>query len=277
MASKQACESLSLASWSARTRRLFSRATHSASTSKARRSSKARAVMSAWRCCSVHAAARASSLRAWSFSSVGALSIGAPLLVVVPSAQVFVDRGEGELREGLGLGESIEAVLQDRIDMTIGAGLDRAGAGAGGLEPPRAIALGETQDPQAGAIALLRMRTIRENCRDERRRLRPDGPRPVDEARGRPLQMVLVGLGHVSGVGGVTAAEGASAMDGHPLTAVEDLDGGGGQAGVDLLVQERVGDGVVVAVDLDVVVDVDAGGDPPLAIDEGLDGKRAQR
>ena len=76
------------------------------------------------------------------------------------------------------------------------------------------------------------MRTIRENRGDERRGLRPDGPRPVDEARGRPLQMVLVGLGHVSGDGGVTAAERASRMGGHPLTAVEDLDGGGGQAGV---------------------------------------------
>src|SRR5262245_53849096 len=275
MASRQACESLSLASWSARTRRLFSRTIHSASTSKAKRLSKARAVMSAWRCCSVHAAARASSLRAWSFSSVGALSIGALSLVVVPSAQVFVDRGEGELRGGLGPGESIEAVLQDRIDMAIGAGLDRAGTGAGGLEPVRAIAFGEPQDPQAGAIALLRVRSIRENRGDERRGLRPDGPRPVDEARGRPLQMVLVGLGHVSGVRGMTAAAGAPAMGGHPLTAVEDLDGGEGQAGVDLFVQERGGDGVVVAVDLDVVVDVDPGVDLPLAIDEGLGGKRA--
>src|SRR6266508_2908475 len=58
---------------------------------------------------------------------------------------------------------------------------------------------------------------------------------------------------------------------------VEELDGGGGQAGVDVLVQEGVGDGVVMAVDLDVVVDVDAGVDRPLAVDEGLGGERAQR
>src|SRR5262245_22349055 len=277
MASMQAWGSLSLASCSARTRRLFSRATHSASTSKARRSSKASAVMSAWCCCSVHAAARASSFRAWSFSRVGALSIVAPSLVVGPAADVLVDRDEGELRGRLRPSEPVEAVLQDRIDMAIGARLDGTGARASGLEPLRAIALGEAQEPQARAIALLGMGPIRENRRDERRGLSADGTRPVDEAGGRPLQMMLVGLGHVRGVGGVAAAEGTAPMGGDPLPTVEDLDGCRGQAGVDVLVQEGVGDGVVVAVDLDVVVDVDAGVDLPLAIDEGLSGQWTQR
>ena len=40
------------------------------------------------------------------------------------------------------------------------------------------------------------------------------------------------------------------------------------------LVDEGVGDGVVVAVELDVVVDVDAGVDLPLAVDEGLGAMR---
>src|SRR5712691_1693376 len=212
MASRHACESLSLASCRARARRLFSRASHSASTSRPKRSSKARAVMSAWCCCSVHAAARASSLSAWSFSSVGAVSIVTPSLVVVPPAEMFVDRGEGELRYGLRPGEPVEPVLQDRVDMAIGAGLDGAGAGAGGLEPLRAVALGEA--PPMGRDA---------------------------------------------------------------LAAVKDLDGRRGQARVDVLVQERVGDGVVMAVELDVVVDVDASPDLPVAVDERLRGERAER
>src|SRR5437870_9220025 len=187
MASTHASESLSLASCSARARRLFSRASHSASTSRPKRSSKARAVMSAWCCCSVHAVAMASSLSAWSFSSVGALSIVAPSLVVVPPAEMFVDRCEGELRCGLWPGEPVEAVLQDRVHMAIGAGLDGAGAGAGGLEPRRAVVLGQPQDTEARAIALLGTGTIRENCLDQRGGLRADGAGPVDEARGRPL------------------------------------------------------------------------------------------
>jgi outer membrane protein assembly factor BamB len=42
-------------------------------------------------------------------------------------------------------------------------------------------------------------------------------------------------------------------MSGDALAAVKDLDGGRGQAGVDVLVQEGVGDRVVMAVELDVV------------------------
>src|SRR5229473_1280361 len=155
MASRHACESLSFSSCKARARRLFSRARHSASMRRPKRSSKARAVMSAWCCCSVHAAAMAASLRAWSCSSVGAVSIVAPSLVVVPSAQVFVDGREGERRRGLGPRDAVEAVLEDRVDVAIGAGLHGAGARAGRFEPLRTVALGQPQDAQARAIALL--------------------------------------------------------------------------------------------------------------------------
>src|SRR5919106_5057321 len=153
MASRHACESLSLASCRARARRLFSRASHSASTRRPKRSSKPRAVMSAWCCCSVHAAAMAASLSAWSFSSVGALSMIAPLLVVGPATQVFVDGRDGEQRCGRRRREPVEAVLEDRIDVAVGARLGGDGAGARGLKPRRAVALGQAQDAEARAIA----------------------------------------------------------------------------------------------------------------------------
>ena len=88
---------------------------------------------------------------------------------------------------------------------------------------------------------------------------------------------ILARLRHVGRVGRVGAADGAPWMGRDALAAVEDLDGGRGQARVDVLVQERVGDGVVMAVKLDVVVDVDAGPNLPVAIDEGLGGQRAER
>jgi hypothetical protein len=54
-----------------------------------------------------------------------------------------------------------------------------------------------------------------------------------------------------------------------PLPAMEALDRRGSEPGVDDLVHERKRHGVVVPVELDMVVDVDAGG-LPLAVDEGL-------
>jgi hypothetical protein len=63
-----------------------------------------------------------------------------------------------------------------------------------------------------------------------------------------------VGFGHVGRVGRMRAADGAPAMGGDALAAVEDLDGGGGQECVDVFVQQRVRDGVVMPIEFDVVV-----------------------
>ena len=110
---------------------------------------------------------------------------------------------------GAGRGERdlIEAVLEDRVDVAIGAGGDAARAGARGFQPGRAVALGQAQDAEARAIALLGMRAVGEDRLDEGRGLRADRLGPADDARGRPLQMALMGLGHVGGVGGVAAAD----------------------------------------------------------------------
>jgi hypothetical protein len=121
------------------------------------------------------------------------------------------------------------------------------------------------------------MRPIREDCLHQGGGLRADGAGPVDEARGRPLEVVLVRLRHVGGVGGVLASDEAPGMGGDALAAMKDFDGRRGQAGVDVLVHERGGDGVVMAVQFDVIVDVDAGADLPVAVDEGFRGERAER
>src|SRR5207245_3054349 len=90
-------------------------------------------------------------------------------------------------------------------------------------------------------------------------------------------EVALVGLRHVGGIGGVLAADETPPMRGDALAAVEELDGGRGQARVDLFVNECVGDGVVMAVELDVVVDADASADLPVAVDEGLGGEWPKR
>src|SRR5207247_2331215 len=82
--------------------------------------------------------------------------------------------GGGGWRGGGGRGGPAEAVLEERVAVAIGAGLDGAGPGAGRFEPLRAVALGQAQDAEARAIALLGMRTVREDRLDQGGRLGAD-------------------------------------------------------------------------------------------------------
>src|SRR5580765_1738687 len=163
MASTLACGSLSLASCRARATRLLSRASHSASTSRPKRSSKGSAATSACCCWSVQACAIAGSLRMCSLSSVGVESIGPPLRVVVPATHVLVDGSEDERRRHGLERHTVETVLEDGVHMAIGARADGEGAGTGGLKPGGADPPAQTKQAETGAVALLGMRSIGED------------------------------------------------------------------------------------------------------------------
>src|SRR5207245_404924 len=79
---------------------------------------------------------------------------------------------------------------------------------------------------------------------------------PAAEARGRPLGVRPMRVRHVGGLGGVLAAAPASAMRGDAPAFEKQFDRGGGEADLDPLMHELVGDAVVVVLDEDVVVDV---------------------
>ena len=161
--------------------------------------------------------------------------------------------------------------------MAIGAGTDGDGAGTGGFQADLAIALDQPEEAEAGAIALLRVRPVGEDGLDEGRGLGADGARPGREPGRRPLQVALMSFRHVGGVGGVATPAVTAHMGGAALAVMEDLDGARGEASVDMLVDERIRDGVVVPVQLDVVVDVDPRVDLPLAVDERLGRPRPER
>jgi hypothetical protein len=114
----------------------------------------------------------------------------------------------------------------------------------GGQPSARAVAAAEAEQAQAGAVTLLGMWAVGEDGGDKRRGLGADGLGPLDEARRRPLEMVLVCLGHVGGGGGVSARRVIAPMGGHALAAMEQLDGRGADPRVHDFV-ERVGEGVV--------------------------------
>lgn len=100
-----------------------------------------------------------------------------------------------------------------------------------------------------------------------------EGGAPADEPRGRPFQMLLMTVRHVSRDRGVPSAAEVAEMDRDPLTVVEDLDGARGGSELEALLSEREGHAVAVALEFDVVVDI--GADPfPAA---GLEARGRQR
>jgi hypothetical protein len=85
---------------------------------------------------------------------------------------------------------------------------------AGALIWPGAIVRGDLVEAGwlvMGAIALLGVGPVSQDGLDQRGGLRADRLRPADDPRGRPLQMALMGLGHVGGVGGVAGRRGKPA------------------------------------------------------------------
>jgi hypothetical protein len=77
------------------------------------------------------------------------------------------------------------------------------------------------------------------------------------DALDRPAGVAPVARGHVLGNSGVLPVPAGPQVDGDALTLVEDLDAAGGQARLDLGAGEAVGNGVIMGVDIDVIVDAD--------------------
>src|SRR5205814_4613729 len=120
------------------------------------------------------------------FGSAGTAA-SAPSVVVVAAADVLVRQGERGGRGVAHAGDAIEAALEDRVDVAVGAGAGGQRPGTRRLQPRRVVALGEPQDAEAGAVPLLGMRAVGQDRRDERGRLWADRGGPPDEARRLPL------------------------------------------------------------------------------------------
>src|SRR6266702_1555987 len=240
MPSTQALPILSFAARSRRARRLFSRCSHSASTSSPNRSSNVSFCRSASFCCSAQAAASAVSPRARILSIVGSVSTLLLSVVVVAAADVLVVDGWARRRWLRRRRDAVEVVLEDRLYVPVRAGAHREGAGASRLQPLLAVPLAEPQDPEARAVALLRVAALREDRLGERLRARPDRPRPVDDPGRRPLRVLAVRPRHVLVDRRVPAALVAAQVGGDALALVEQLDRDRGEPRLDLLMHERV-------------------------------------
>ena len=91
----------------------------------------------------------------------------------------------------------IEVALEDRIDGGVGACADLKRRAAGGLQPLPAVTLGQADDADRGAEALLGVRALAHDDLDQRRGIAPDlTGLPPDPLR-RPIGIAPVTARHV--------------------------------------------------------------------------------
>ena len=89
-------------------------------------------------------------------------------------------------------------------------------------------------------------------------RVGPDGLSSVDQPRGCPLQVSPLGSRSMLRVSAVGVFDEAAYVTGDALAFVEELHGVVGGTAPELLANERIGNTVVVIIEADVIVDVDA-------------------
>ena len=151
----------------------------------------------------------------------------------------------------------VDVVFQDRGDRAVGETIDLEGAAAGGFETIGSIALAQAKDAETGAKALLGMRLLFEDGLDQAGRVRADGLGILLQALMGPAGVAAMRARHVLARRGVPPLLAGAEMARDPAASIEELDGARGDACADRLASQAVGDGVVVLVDLDVIVDAD--------------------
>src|SRR4051812_19829544 len=90
------------------------------------------------------------------------------------------------VRGALLRGSPVEVVVEDEFDRAISARADVDGALGGGFKALGAIRTGQPDDPQTGAKALFRVRTLFEDQFAQRRSRRADQPGVGADALNRP-------------------------------------------------------------------------------------------
>src|SRR5882672_726325 len=185
-----------------------------------------------------------------------------------------------ERQLGLGGGArqrlTIEAVVEDGVDRAVRSGADLEATAAGRLEAVDAVLAGEPQDAHAGAEALLGVRAAAQDDVDQGGGVWPDGGGFALDALVRPAGVAAMRARHVLGHGSVAATSAAQQMAGDTLALVEQLDRTLGDARLELLAQQAVRHRVVMAVDVDVVVEADPAL-APLGVDVGFDRQSGER
>src|SRR5438105_1386313 len=121
---------------------------------------------------------------------------------------------------GGGLSGAVAVVGEDVAYMLVLAGADLQGQSAGSFQSGFAITLGQRQQSQAGAIAVLRMLAFFPQTRHRHGGGYTDVLSPVNQPLWCPFQVRAVRRRHMLGDSGKAAASGVAGMAGDTLPAM---------------------------------------------------------
>jgi hypothetical protein len=154
---------------------------------------------------------------------------------------------------------TVQTVFEDGFDTFIGARTESEGTAAGGFQPFSTIAFPQPHDAQTRPEALLGMRTRGENRFHHLRGGRTTVGRPSDQALRGPFHVMAVSRRHVRGDRTVASFEVGAEVARHAGALVEEFHHPGTHTHLELVLDERIGHRIVVAVDFHVIINVDAG------------------
>lgn len=152
----------------------------------------------------------------------------------------------------------MQVVLQDRLDRAVGQRTDLGGAFAGGLDGLMPMRADKPDNAEAGAETLFRVGLGMQDLLHQRSGVRANSCGTAADLAWRDAGMATMAGGHVLGHGGVPAVARAPDMGRNTFAVVINLDGAGGEARPERLLEKLMRDRVVMLLDLDMVVEADA-------------------
>ncbi|AOE83135.1 hypothetical protein THL1_587 [Pseudomonas sp. TCU-HL1] len=166
---------------------------------------------------------------------------------------------EGRLGCTLGQRLLIQALLEQVAHTAPGEGAQLDGPLGGGFQARIAVAAGQREQTETGAIAHLRVRLVGQLVIDQLARVGADSGAPVEQALRRPFAMRLVRGGHVLALRAVGATAAQQHMAGHPPVTMQHFQGVRRQPHLDAMPGQGGGHAVETAIHLDVVIDAFCG------------------
>jgi hypothetical protein len=150
------------------------------------------------------------------------------------------------------------------------------GAPASGFQTLVAHGFAQADDSQGGAKGLFGMRPLSHDFLHNLGAIGPDGPDPLQDATGSPLQVLLMGLGPVLLQRREAARQVAAQVGRHAFAVLKELHRFVGQPHIELLMNKPMGSAVEVFFHHYVIVNVDLGLGPIGQL-KGRGGQRVKR
>lgn len=111
----------------------------------------------------------------------------------------------------------VQSALEDGFDVFIGVGLKDESSGTSSLQTFGRVTFLQAEDSKTRPVSLFRMGAVLQDEGEQFLGLGANGPGPLNETGGSPLEVLLVRFGHVLGEGAVFARKVTPKMRGDSL------------------------------------------------------------